>query len=136
MLGFERRENLKEKEKNKIRKIVHLSFALVFVLLLFIFKWKNDKSIIDLVFLIANYTYGPLLGLFTFGILVKRKLKANYVPLICLLSPVLCYLIDFYSPSYLGGYKFGNEILILNGLITFTGLLFISKKEKYEHRIT
>ncbi|MES2587404.1 MAG: sodium:solute symporter [Bacteroidota bacterium] len=132
MLGFERRENLTEKQKNSIRKKVHLSFALIFILLVFFFKWKNDKSIIDLVFLIANYTYGPLLGLFAFGILIKRKLKANFVPVICILSPVLCYLIDFYAPTYLGGYKFGNEILILNGLITFIGLFLISKKEEKE----
>ncbi len=132
MLGFERRENLNEKQKNSIRKKVHLSFALLFILLVFFFKWKDDKSIIDLVFVIANYTYGPLLGLFTFGILVKRKLKANFVPLICILSPVLCYFIDFYAPTYLGGYKFGNEILILNGLLTFIGLFLISKKPTIE----
>lgn len=143
MLGFERRKNLTEKEKNFTRKIVHLSFALIFILLVFFFKWKNDKSIIELVFLIANYTYGPLLGLFAFGILVKRKLKANFVPLICLLSPVLCFIIDYYSQAftggilqangkYIGGYMFGTEILILNGLFTFIGLFLISKTQKDE----
>lgn len=132
ILGFERRENFTEKDKIALRKKVHLGFAAVFIILVFFFKWKNDKSIIDLVFLIANYTYGPLLGLFAFGILVKRKLKGGFVPVICILSPVICYFLDLYAPTWFNGYKFGNEILILNGLLTFIGLYLISQKKHHE----
>ncbi|MCE3294354.1 MAG: sodium:solute symporter [Crocinitomicaceae bacterium] len=132
ILGFERRENFSEKDKTILRKKIHLGFALVFILLVFFFKWKDDKSIIDLVFLIANYTYGPLLGLFTFAIFMKRDLKAIFVPVICIVSPVICYLLDLYVPVWSGGYKFGNEILILNGLITFIGLYLISQKKQHE----
>ncbi len=128
MLGFERREKLTEKEKNFTRKIVHLSFAFLFVLLVFFFKWKDDKSIINLVFQIANLTYGPILGLFAFGILMKRKLTSNWVFLFCLIPPLICYLMDYYSPKLFGNYKFGNEILIINGVLTFLGLWAISEK--------
>ena len=131
ILGFERREDLSEKAKTTLRKRIHLGFALVFILLVFFFKWKDDKSIIDLVFLIANYTYGPLLGLFSFGILMKRKVSAASVPVICVLSPVICYLLDWYVPLW-SGYKFGNEILILNGLLTFIGLYLFSQKKHHE----
>jgi len=132
MLGFERRTTMTEKQKDLLRKKVHLGFALIFMFLVFFFKWLDNKSIVDLVFLIANYTYGPLLGLFAFGILTKRKLKGNFVPVICILSPVLCYFIDLYAPEYLAGYKFGNEILILNGALTFLGLYLISQKKENE----
>ncbi len=132
ILGFERRENFSEKEKTALRKKIHLGFALVFILLVFFFKWKNDKSIIDLVFLIANYTYGPLLGLFAFAIFMKRKLRAGFVPVICIVSPVICYLLDYYVPIWFDDYKFGNEILLLNGLLTFIGLYLISQKKQDE----
>lgn len=132
ILGFERRENFSERQKTALRKKIHLCFAVVFIALVFLFKWKNDKSIIDLVFLIANYTYGPLLGLFAFAIIVKRKLKALFVPIICILSPVICYFLEYYAPIWWGGYKFGNEILLVNGLLTFIGLFLISKKTSDE----
>jgi Na+/pantothenate symporter len=128
ILGFHRRTDMHEKQKNKLRKQIHIGFAILFSLLVFFFKWKNDKSIIDLVFIIAAYTYGPLLGLFSFGILTKRSINNLFVPFICILSPVICYVFDFYSKTMFDGYIFGNEILILNGSITFLGLFLISKK--------
>jgi SSS family transporter len=128
ILGFHRRSDMDEKQKNKLRKQIHIGFAILFTLLVFFFKWKNDKNIIDLVFIIAAYTYGPLLGLFSFGILTKRSINNSLVPFICILSPVICYVFDYYSKTMFNGYIFGNEILILNGSITFLGLFLISKK--------
>jgi Na+/proline symporter len=129
ILGFHRSEKRNELQKNYLRKIVHLSFALLFTLLVFYFKWINDKSIIDLVFTIAAYTYGPLLGLFAFGILTKRAVRNQFVPIACLLAPLTCYFLDKNSLTWFYGYKFGNEILILNGLITFLVLFSISYKQ-------
>ncbi len=128
ILGFHRRNDMNEQQKNRLRKQIHIGFAVLFTLLVFFFKWKNDKSIIDLVFIIAAYTYGPLLGLFSFGILTKRSIKNFLVPFICILSPVICYVFDLYSKTLFNGYVFGNEILILNGAITYLGLFLISKK--------
>jgi Na+/proline symporter len=130
ILGFQRREDLDEKKRVRIRQIVHLSFAVLFLLLVFYFKWKNDKSIINLIFVIAGYTYGPLLGLFSFGILTKRAIKEKVVPFVCILSPLFCYLLDKNSEKIFSGYLFGNEMLILNGLITFVLLFITSRKNE------
>jgi Na+/proline symporter len=129
ILGFERRENLTEKDKNRLRKQIHLGFALLFIILVFIFKAIDSKTIVDLIFLIAGYTYGPLLGLFAFGILTKRNLKKNIVPVVCILAPVICYLIDYFSESMFGSYKIGYEMLIINGLITFMLLRYFSYRK-------
>jgi Na+/proline symporter len=129
ILGFERSDDKTEEEKTKLRKIIHLSFAALFIILVFIFKAVNSKTIVDLIFLIAGYTYGPLLGLFTFGIFTKRILKKNIVPIVCLLAPLLCYFLDLYSPKLFGpDYKIGNEMLIINGGITFALLYLFSTK--------
>ncbi|MES2800063.1 MAG: sodium:solute symporter [Bacteroidota bacterium] len=130
ILGFERREQMTEIEKVKTRKMVHLSFAMLFILLVFFFKMMDNKSIIDLVFLIASYTYGPLLGLFSFGILTKRNVKNFAVPIVCVLGPLLCYLLNTYSTSIVVNYQFGNEILIINGTITFIGLMLFSSRNQ------
>jgi Na+/proline symporter len=125
ILGFERKVDQDEKRQLKIRKITHLSFAVLFLLLVFYFKWMDNKSIIDLIFLIAGYTYGPLLGLFAFGILTKRTLKNVMVPIVCLASPLICYLLQTNSVYLFNGYAFGHELLLLNGSITFT-LLYLT----------
>ena len=130
ILGFQRRDDLDEKNKVRIRKIVHLSFAVLFLLLVFYFKWKNDKSIINLIFVIAGYTYGPLLGLFSFGILTKKTIREQVVPIVCILSPLVCYVLDHFSVKLFAGYQFGSEMLILNGLITFILLFITSKKNE------
>jgi Na+/proline symporter len=151
ILGLKKKENLSEKEKKSTRLTVHLSFAVLFFLLVMLFKWIDDKSIIDVILKVAGYTYGPLLGLFAFGILTKRKITDRYSLLVCLLSPLIIFVIDLLnnpdwfikrfgfaedtavylrdlSASIFGTYKMGIEILILNGLVTFLGLLCISKK--------
>lgn len=129
ILGFQRRTDLDEKNQVKMRQTVHLTFALLFTLLVFFFKWKDDKSIIDLVFVIAGYTYGPLLGLFSFGILTKRTIAEWTVPVVCILAPVLCYALDQQSANLFGTYKFGNEMLVINGSLTFL-LLFLFSTQK------
>jgi Na+/proline symporter len=128
--------NFKDKdEKTKLKQkfIVHLCFSVLFLIIILVFKEineENGRTVIDAVLNVAGYTYGPLLGLFTFGIFTKRKLGGVLVPVICLISPLLSYWISYNSESWFSGYKISIEILIINGLITFLGLLMISKKEK------
>ncbi|VXB50249.1 Sodium:solute symporter [Flavobacterium sp. 9AF] len=113
----------------KTRHTVHLAFtiALFFVILLFYFI--NDDSVVSMIFTIASYTYGPLLGLFTFGILFKnRNVKDKIVPYICLISPFLTLIISKNASKLLHGYVFDNELIIINASITCIGLLLISKK--------
>ncbi len=114
--------------KKQVRIAVHLGFTFVMFLVILLFQATNDQSVITAVFVAAGYTYGPLLGLFAFGILTKFQVKDRWVPVICVLSPVLSYVVNRNSAEWLWGYKFGFEILILNGLITFIGLLLIRKK--------
>jgi Na+/proline symporter len=122
-------KNKEEDQKKKQKFIVHIAFSLLFLIIIMVFKEINKRSVIDAVLNIAGYTYGPLLGLFTFGLLTTRKVKDKLVPVICLLSPALSYLISSYSEKLFNGYVFGIEILIVNGLITFIGLWFISKHD-------
>ena len=127
MLGLKRRANMTEQKMKKIRIIVHLSFTAIFLLCILVFKLIDNKSIIDVLLRIAGYTYGPLLGLFSFGILTKRHLPKGYSTLVvCLLAPVICYGIHLYGAQFLGGFQIGIEMLVLNGLITFLGLYLIS----------
>ncbi len=134
ILGFERNQSKTEIQKTKTRKIVHLSFALVFIIIVFILKEVNNKTIVDLIFRIAGYTYGPLLGLFSFGILTKRNLRKNIVPIVCVAAPLICYLIEYNSVKLFGEYyKIGNEMLILNGLLTFVMLTIFSTKNQTTH---
>ena len=129
ILGIKERTDLSEKKKRNIRLTVHLSITIIFFICILIFREINSRSIIDKILNLAGYTYGPLLGLFSFGILTKRSLPNNFViALIALISPVICYFMQTYSASILGGYAIGIEILIINGLLTFLGLLIISKK--------
>lgn len=107
--------------------------TLIFFMCILIFREINSRSIIDKILNLAGYTYGPLLGLFAFGILSRRQLpNAVIIPLIAIVSPVLCYLLQTNSPGLFRGYVIGIEILIINGLFTFIGLLIISKKSKPE----
>ena len=140
-----------EKTKKRTRLKVHFSFAVLFFLLVLIFKFINDKLIIDFILKFAGITYGPLLGLFAFGILTKRKLKENLIWAVCIVAPLLALGLDMLSSpewyekklhlqlgmqsisdSIFNGYKIGNELILINGLITFLGLLMISKKSVTE----
>jgi Na+/proline symporter len=111
-----------QKKQIKTRKMVHLMFSFILLVVILIFKKLNlDRSVIDSLFTLAGYTYGPLLGLYAFGMITKWKVKDKFVPIVCLLSPFLTYYIGGNSEVWFN-YKFGFELLILNGLITFLGL--------------
>lgn len=128
ILGIQRRDDLSETQKKKWRQMVHISFALVFLLFVMVFYKVNDPSMISVILKVAGYTYGPLLGLFAFGILTKRMVKDKYVPFIAILSPVICYVIELNQAYLFGDFKIGLELLLINGLITFTGLWSVSHK--------
>jgi Na+/proline symporter len=127
VLGFNR-NNFEEEKKKRVKRWIHLSFALIFMILVFLFKWLDNQSIVDLIFDIAGYTYGPLLGLFAFGILTKRQLMHPKIAVVSLFSPLICYILETYASSFLGTYQIGNELIILNGTITFILLFIFSKK--------
>ncbi len=119
--------NLDRTKDTKARFIVHIAFSIILMLVIYAFDQLNDDSIVWKIFKFAGYTYGPLLGLFSFGLLTKIKVKDHLVPFIAIISPFLTYIIQYYSPSYLN-YTFGFELLFVNALITFVGLLFVSRK--------
>jgi Na+/proline symporter len=129
-IDFLQFKNKTEIVKQKQKFIVHLGFSALFLLIIIIFKELNEKSVIDAVLNIAGYTYGPLLGLFSFGVFTKLKVKGILVPLICVISPLLSYVLSSNSVSWFHGYKIGIEILIINGMITFVGLFLISSFRK------
>lgn len=146
ILGISKKEGT-EKEKKRTRLKVHFTFALVFFIMVLIFKWINDKLIIDFILKFAGITYGPLLGLFAFGILTKRELKEKLIWTVCIIAPLLALMLDMLSnPAWyeaklhvslglqeisdrvFSGYKIGNELILINGIFTFAGLWLISKK--------
>jgi solute:Na+ symporter, SSS family len=129
-LGLEKRDNMSEKMKTRIRYIVHISIAFVFFISVIIFSKLNDEAVIDKLFTIAGYTYGPLLGLYSFGLFTRRLIKDKATPYIAVLSPLICFFLSKYSVQLLNGYKFGFELLLLNGLLTFVGLYFFSRKKQ------
>jgi Na+/proline symporter len=130
MLGLQRREGLDEKAKKRTRLTVHFTFAFIFLACIMVFYVLNNNSIIDIILDLAGYTYGPLLGLFSFGILTRRRVPDSFnITFICLVAPVLSYFLAKYAKDIFGGYQIGIELLIINGLLTFLGLLMISKKQ-------
>lgn len=126
-LGLKDNPRITENEKTKTRYKVHLSFAALLLLVIVIFRAINDEAVISKLFTVAGYTYGPLLGLYAFGLFTKQKVRDQWVPVVCLLSPVLCFLLSQFSEVLFSGYKFGFELLILNGAITFAGLMLLKK---------
>ncbi len=131
MLGLQQRTDLDEKGKKRLRLSVHLSFAVIFLCCIMVFYFLNNNSIIDIILDVAGYTYGPLLGLFAFGILTKRQLPNSAITTImCLIAPVLSYFISRNAASWLNGYQIGIELLIINGLLTYMGLWLISHPKK------
>lgn len=106
----------------------HFMFSILLILVILVFKAINNQSIVVAVFKVAGYTYGPILGLFVFGMYSKRMVKDKWVPLVGITAPIICFFISKYSEIIMNGYKFGFELLILNGLLTIGGLFLISKK--------
>jgi Na+/proline symporter len=126
-LDFEKKER-PESEKKKTRWMVHIGFTLLLFLVIFIFNRFVDAAVINGLFKFAGYTYGPLLGLFTYGILTKARPIDRWVPVVVILSPIITYIIDTNSAAWFGGFKFGFFILAVNGLVTFIGLKLLSMK--------
>ncbi len=127
-MGLPNNERLTDKQKTNIRYAVHLGFAVIMLSVIVTFRSFYDKALIDKLFTIAGYTYGPLLGLYSFGLFTKHSIKDKWVPLIAVLAPVICYVVSANSYEWIG-YRFGFELLILNGLLTYIGLLIVSKKK-------
>ena len=117
IIEFEKQDAV---QQIKTRKIVHLFMSLVLLGIILVFNAINDQSVIKSLFTVAGYTYGPLLGMFSFGLFTKYQVRDKVVPIICILSPIICYVLNLYIP-------FGFELLILNGFITFLGLYLIRK---------
>ncbi|MBA2500994.1 MAG: sodium:solute symporter [Chitinophagaceae bacterium] len=153
MLGLKRRMDWSEKKRRTIRLTVHFTFAFIFFLMVIGFKLIDNKSIIDVILKVAGFTYGPLLGLFSFGILTNRQINDRLSIVVCLLAPAIIFGVDFvnniqwyeaqlklegsfvqniksFSTSIFGTFKIGYELLIYNGILTFLGLLAISKKSE------
>jgi hypothetical protein len=125
---MQRREDWSEARRKKIRQRVHLIVAAVFLLFVLVFYKVNDPSMIGVILKVAAYTYGPLLGLFTFGILTKKQVHDKLVPYVCIAAPAICFIVDKFQAQLLGGFQIGSELLILNGFLTFVGLLLVAKK--------
>lgn len=124
LLGIERRP---ESERMPLRRRVHIIMSIVMVLLILIFKALNDESVIKTVFVVAGYTYGPLLGLFAFGMLTRFAVRDRWVPIVAIASPIVTFILDRNSEALFAGYHFGFELLLVNGALTFLGLLLLSR---------
>lgn len=122
-------DHLSEQAAERRRKMVHFCISVVFIGFILLFKAVNNKSVIDAIYIIASYTYGPLLGLFVFGLFTKMQPRDRFVPYVAISSPLLCYMIDRLVFAYTG-YQFGYEMLMFNGLLTFVGLMCLSIKTK------
>ncbi len=129
-LGLNKREDLNEEQKKRMRYKVHLSFAFLLLLVIVLFRAINDRAVIDKLFTVAGYTYGPLLGLYAFGLFTRFQVKDKLVPFVAISSPIFCYLLSDFSVQLLNGYKFGFELLIINGLYTFIGLWLLRIRKK------
>ncbi len=130
ILGWQRRTDLSEAQQLRQRHWVHLGFCALFLALVLLFRWLDNASMIGLILKLTSYTYGPILGLFAFGLLTRRVVRAGaqrLVPLVALAGPVLCYLLELNQQQLFGSYRLGLELLIVNGLLVFAGLLMISR---------
>jgi Na+/proline symporter len=127
-LGFSKRKDLNSPAAIRTRHTVHIGLSLLMFTVIIFFNIVNNAAVVSAIFTVASYTYGPLLGLYGFGLFMKtRAVKDKLVPFICLLSPAICYFLNANSKTLMAGYIFDNELIVVNGLITFIGLLLISK---------
>jgi Na+/proline symporter len=129
LLGLKKKD-WSEDRKKKIRYTVHISFAVLLLAVIVVFRMINDEAVIAKLFTVAGYTYGPLLGLYAFGLFSKKNIQDSWTPVVCILSPIVCYFLNENSQSLFNGYKFGFELLILNGMITWFGLWLTSVLRK------
>jgi Na+/proline symporter len=132
-LNFDKNKIDTEKQMVRKRTFVHIGFSLLILLVVLLFNAVNNTSVVSAIFKVATYTYGPLIGLFAFSLYAKkRQVLDKATPIICILAPLVCFFIDKYSTVLLDGYVFAEELIIVNGLLTFVGLLLVSKKKTTE----
>lgn len=130
VIGINRDESKTEEQRSRLRKRVHLGFACLFMLIVMLFKFIDNKDSVNMLLDIATYTYGPLLGLFAFGIFTKHAINDRLSTAVCLIVPTIAFIIDKTSVHWLGGYKFGFEMLAINGLLTYAGLWMIRVRDE------
>lgn len=134
-LGMDKAKDKTDRKLVKQRHFVHVSFALLMFLVILIFNAINDASVVSMIFRVASYTYGPLLGLYAFGLFMKnRSVLDKATPIICIVSPLLTFWIVENSQMLFGNYKFDVELIVLNGLITFVGLFLFSRRTDKEEK--
>jgi len=126
-LNFQKKEDLNSPKLVRTRGYVHLGFSIVILLIILAFRVINDESVVTAIFIAAGYTYGPLLGLFVFGMFTKRSVQDKFVPYLCLLSPFLVYFLKIFMEKQFG-YGMSFELIIINSFITWSMLMMISKK--------
>jgi len=129
MLEYDRNTTLTEAEKSKRRTYIHIGFAVILWLVIIVFDVLNQRAIIDTILMLAGYTYGPLLGLFAIGLFTKLNLNDRLVPIICVVAPVMTYILANYVVKPMSSYEIGNELIIINAGITALGLLLVKRKE-------
>ena len=129
-LNFSKKADINSASSIRNRHLVHVGFSLLMLLVVVLFNIVNNAAVVSAIFTVASYTYGPLLGLYGFSLFLKsRGVRDKLVPIICILSPAICFFLNANSKTLMGGYVFDNELIVLNGLITFIGLLIISKPQ-------
>jgi Na+/proline symporter len=128
-------KNKNEEELKKVRKTVHVGISALLVVVILVFNAINNESVISAVFTVAGYTYGPLLGMYAFGMFTKYQTNDKLVPVISIISPIICYFLSIFSEQLFNGYNFGFELLILNGFITFMGMWLFRKKDAIKVKV-
>ncbi len=124
-----------EKQSIRTRTIVHIAFSILILLVILAFNAINNSAVVTAIFKVATYTYGPLIGLFGFVLLARGRLVLDkYTPAVCIIAPILTYFIDTHSKQMLGGYVFAEELILVNGLLTFIGLLIISHRNNRDSK--
>ncbi len=130
MLEYDRNTTLSEEQKSKRRTYIHIGFAVILWLVIIVFDILNQRAIIDTILMLAGYTYGPLLGLFAIGLFTKMNLNDKLVPIICVVAPILTYVLANYVIKPMNSYEIGNELIIINAGITVLGLLFVRNRSE------
>lgn len=129
LLEYDKNKRLSEKEKSKRRTFIHITFAVIIWLVIVLFDLLNQRAIIDTILMLAGYTYGPLLGLFTIGLFTKLNLRDKYVPIVCVIAPIITYLFSTMWIKHIANYEIGNELILINAFVTMGGLLLVQKKQ-------
>ena len=122
-------KRFEEEKLTKVRKRVHIAMAVAMFVVICTLHHLGSSNVIDAVYTLASYTYGPILGLFAFGIFTKWNVRGKYVGILAVIAPTICYILQHNSERWLGGYKFSYELLLVNALITFIGLLMLIKRD-------